>query len=88
MSETLRRMRKIALPKDRFENLFNRLPERYKEDVIDYMEYLLQKVAKQAWDDIPEIHEPLTAEEKEQLESAKQEDEWISLEDLERELNL
>lgn len=52
------------------------------------MEFLAQKSIKQAWDKIPEIDEPLTVEEREQLGLARSDEEVISLEDVKCELNL
>ncbi|GIM46683.1 hypothetical protein DNHGIG_22320 [Collibacillus ludicampi] len=78
----------MALPKDQFDHLFNQLPEQDKKSLLDYMEYLVARAAKKAWDDIPEVDEPLTDEEKAKLARAKEDDESISLEDLKSELNL
>jgi hypothetical protein len=78
----------MALPKDQFDHLFNQLPEQDKKSLLDYMEYLVARAAKKAWDDIPEVDEPLTDEEKAQLARAKEDAESISLEYLKSELNL
>lgn len=78
----------MALPKDRFDRLFNQLPEQDKKSLLDYMEYLVARAAKKAWDDIPEVDEPLNVEERTQLTNSRKEADYISLEDLKSELNL
>jgi hypothetical protein len=78
----------MAIPKKRFDKLFHQVSERYQENLLDYMEYLAQKSIKQVWDEIPEVDEPLTEEEKKQLANARTDDEVVSLEDVRRGLNL
>ncbi|OYD09138.1 hypothetical protein [Paludifilum halophilum] len=78
----------MALPKEEFDRLFQQIPDSEKKSLLDYMEYLAERAAKKAWNEIEEVDESLTEEEKRELAKAKEDDEWISLEDLKRELNL
>lgn len=41
---------------------------------------------KKYWDEIPEVDEPLSKEEKEQLAKAEKDDEYLTVEELKREL--
>lgn len=59
-----------------------------KKSLLDYMEYLAERAAKKAWDQMEEVDEPLSDEEKKELAEAKTDDEFVSLEDLKRELKL
>ncbi|SDX59865.1 hypothetical protein SAMN05444487_1344 [Marininema mesophilum] len=77
----------MALPKDRFDRLFQQIPESEKKSLLDYMEYLAERAMKKAWESIDEVDEPLTEEEKKEIAKAK-EDDGISLEELKRELKL
>lgn len=58
----------MGIPKkDKLNQIFQQLPSNYQNNVLDYMEFLLQKVTKEHWDNIPEIDEPLNEEEKKLL---------------------
>jgi hypothetical protein len=78
----------MALPKEKFDHLFHHIPELDKKSLLDYMEYLIERAARKAWSEIPEIDESFTKEEKEQLARAKRDETYIALEELKRELNL
>ncbi|EGK12383.1 hypothetical protein ACFQ49_01925 [Kroppenstedtia eburnea] len=78
----------MALPKEQFDRLFHQIPDSEKKSLLDYMEYLAERAAKKAWDQMEEVDEPLSDEEKKELAEAKTDDEFVSLEDLKRELKL
>jgi hypothetical protein len=78
----------VALLKEKFDRLFHQIPDSEKKSLLDYMEYLAERAAKKAWDQIDEVDEPLSEEEKKEIVEAKEDNESISLEDLKRELNL
>jgi hypothetical protein len=58
----------MGIPKDKLNRIFQQLPPNYQDNVLDYMEFLLQKVTKDQWDNIQEIDEPLSEEEKQSIE--------------------
>lgn len=72
----------MALPEDKFQSLFNKLPSKEKESIIDYMEFLMQKAARRAWDEIEEVDKPLTEKEKAELLVSREDEECLSMEDL------
>ncbi|MFC4077138.1 hypothetical protein [Salinithrix halophila] len=78
----------MALPKEQFDRLFQQIPDSEKKSLLDYMEYLAERATKKVWDEIEEVDEPLTEEEKRELARSKEDDKGISLEDLKRELNI
>ncbi|WP_028778120.1 hypothetical protein [Shimazuella kribbensis] len=57
----------MGIPKDKLNYMFQQLPSNYQDNVLDYMEFLLEKASKNHWDNIPEIDEPLNDEEKQLL---------------------
>jgi hypothetical protein len=69
--------------------LYNQLPKQTQKNVIDYLEFLVQKNKstdlKAIWDNIPEVDEPLTAEEEKILQ---EEGEYLTGEEAKREFKL
>ena len=78
---------------ERMMQLFEKLPETARGELIDFAEFLAKKADPVAWamDHAPEDDEPLTAEEIEEIEAAKAEyveKGGIPLEQIEAELGL
>jgi hypothetical protein len=70
--------------------LYNQLPKQTQKNIIDYLEFLVQKnkstdLLKATWNDIPEVDEPLTAEEEKILQ---EKGEYLTGEEAKREFKL
>jgi hypothetical protein len=76
----------MGAPKEQFDRLFELLSESEKKSLLEHMKNL---VAKKAWDRIAELETddvPLNEEEREQFEDPDKE--YVSWEDVKRELGL
>lgn len=61
----------VSLFKEQFDHLFHQIPDSEKKSLLDYMEYLAERAAQKAWDQMEEVDEPLSDEEKKELAEAK-----------------
>ena len=57
----------MSIPQDKFNSMFKKVPEQYRNNLYDYMEYLIQKSVREQWHKFPKVNEPLNDEEKQQL---------------------
>jgi hypothetical protein len=57
----------MDLRKERFDEMYHQLPVEVKREAMNYIEYLIQKLNADSWDNLEEIDEPLNEEEKRQL---------------------
>ncbi|SFJ62738.1 hypothetical protein [Thermoflavimicrobium dichotomicum] len=69
--------------KEKFDHLFNQLSEEDRKSVLDYMEYLVTRAEQKMWEDIPDFNDPFSQE-----NIREKKFEYLSLEELKRELNL
>ena len=79
----------MAMNEERMIELFRNLPEQDQNSTIDFMEYLSNRKTKQLQDfyaNLPEVDEPFSEEELRQMQD--QDTEFISLDELAKELEL
>jgi hypothetical protein len=63
---------KLAIPHEKFIGMLNKLPNHYQKNLHDYMEYLIQKSAREHWQKFPRVSEPLNDEERQQLNEKRE----------------
>jgi hypothetical protein len=62
----------LAIPHEKFIGMLNKLPNHYQKNLHDYMEYLIQKSARENWQKFPRVNEPLNDEERQQLNEKRE----------------
>ncbi|RAL26082.1 hypothetical protein [Thermoflavimicrobium daqui] len=72
-------------PKEKFDHLFQKLSEEDKRSLLDYMEYLVTRAEQKIWEDIPDFDHPFSEN---QPASNREKEEYLTLEELKKELNL
>lgn len=81
----------MSIPKAKWDELFKKLPEKDKTQILDYAEYLYDKRKKEFYEalkTVEEDDEELNDEEIEALRRAEEAEETRPLEDVARELGL